>query len=57
MKRKGKSGSPYLITLKGEKGLDDMPLRKMENKEDKVRLTIQVTHDGSKPLARRVAFN
>ena len=40
MKRKGKSGSPCLIPLEGEKGLEGRPLTKIENKVEDVRLTI-----------------
>ena len=40
MKRKGESGSPCLIPLEGEKGLEGMPLTRMENRAEKVRLTI-----------------
>jgi hypothetical protein len=40
MKRKGKSGSPCLILLEGEKGLEGTPLTNIENKVDYVRLTI-----------------
>jgi hypothetical protein len=56
MKRKGESGSPCLIPLEGEKGLEGTPLIRMENRADEVRLTIQETHEGSKPKARRVEF-
>jgi hypothetical protein len=40
MKRKGKSGSPCLIPLEGEKGLEWMPLNKIENKVEEVILMI-----------------
>jgi hypothetical protein len=56
MKRKGESGSPFLISLEGEKVLEGTPLTKMENRADEVRLNIQDTHKGSKPKARRVGF-
>jgi hypothetical protein len=56
IKRKGESGSPCLIPLEGENGLEGMPLTKMENMANEVRLTIQETQDGSKPKARRVDF-
>jgi hypothetical protein len=53
IKRKGESGSPCLMPLEGEKGLDGKPLMRMENNAEEVRLTIQETQDGSKPKARR----
>jgi hypothetical protein len=56
MKRKGESGSPCLIPMEGEKGLEGMPLTRMENRADEVRLTIQETREGLKTKARRVAF-
>jgi hypothetical protein len=56
MKRKGDRGSPFLMPLVGEKGLDGMPLIRMENRVEEVRLTIQETHVGSKPKARRVVL-
>ena len=56
MKIKGESGSSCMMPLEGEKGLDGTPLNMMENREKEVRFTIQVTHEGSKPKARRVAF-
>jgi len=54
MKRKGESGSPCLIPLKGEKGFEGTPLMRMENRAEEVRLTIQETQLGSKLKARRV---
>jgi hypothetical protein len=42
--------------MEGEKGLEGMPLTRMENRADEVRLTIQETHEGLKTKARRVAF-
>jgi len=54
MKRKGKSGSPCLIPLEGEKDFEGMSLMMMENMAEEVRLTIQETQMGSKPKARRV---
>ena len=56
MKRKGESGSPCLMPLVGEKGLEGTPLIRMENKADEVRLIIQEIQLGSKPKARRVDF-
>jgi hypothetical protein len=56
IQRKGKSGSPCLISLEGEKGLEGIPLTRMENMADEVRLTIQETQEGSKPKAIRVDF-
>jgi hypothetical protein len=56
MKRKDESGSPCLIPLERGKGFDGTPLIRMENKANEVRLTIQETHVGSKPKARRVEF-
>jgi hypothetical protein len=53
MKRKGESGSPCLIPREGEKGFVGTPLMRMENRAEEVRLTIQETHVGSKPKARR----
>jgi hypothetical protein len=54
IKRKGESGSPCLMPLVGEKGQEGTSLIRMENRADEVRLTIQETHLGSKPKARRV---
>jgi hypothetical protein len=56
IKRKGESGSPCLIPLVGEKGLEGTPLSNMENRVDEERLTIQETQEGSKPKAIRVEF-
>jgi hypothetical protein len=56
MRRKHESGSPCLISLGREKGLEGTPLTKMENRVDEVRLTIQETHEGSKPKERKVDF-
>jgi len=56
IKRKGESGSPCLIPLEGENGLEGTPLNRMEKMADEVRLKIQETQDGSKPKARRVDF-
>ena len=54
MKRKGKSGSPCLILLEGEKGLEGTPLIKIENMAKEVRLTIKETQEESNPKTRRV---
>jgi hypothetical protein len=54
MKRKGERGSPCLMPLVSEKGLEGTPLIRMENRAEEVRLTIQETQVGSKPKARRV---
>jgi len=54
MKRKGKSGFPCLIPLEREKGLEGMPLTKIENKVEDVRLKIQETQEESNKNARRV---
>jgi hypothetical protein len=56
MKRKDESESPCLIPLEGGKGFDGIPLIRMENRADDVTLTIQETHVGSNPKARRVEF-
>jgi len=44
MKRKGERGSPCLIPLEGEKGLEGTPLISKEKKAKEVRFRIQVTH-------------
>ena len=43
MKRKGDRGSPCLIPLEGEKGLEGTPLMRREKKAEEVRFKIQVT--------------
>ena len=53
IKRKGESGSPCLMLLEGEKGLDGKPLMRKENNAEEVRLIIQEAQDGSKPKSRR----
>ena len=54
MKRKGKTRFPCIIPLEGEKGLEGMPLTKIENKVEDVRLKIQETQEESNKNARRV---
>ena len=41
--KKGERGSPCLMPLEGEKGLDGTPFTRMEKKAEEVRFRIQFT--------------
>jgi hypothetical protein len=55
IKRKGERGSPCLIPLEGEKGLEGTPLTRREKKAEEVKFKIQSTQVWSKSKAKSIA--
>jgi hypothetical protein len=51
----GERGSPYLILLEGENGLEGTPLMSREKKSEEVKFKIQVIQFWLKPKAKSIA--